>query len=177
VQASHDPNAIAELLHHTPYHTDALLAMSELYRVGRMHCRPCMAALLAGCKTFVHLRSQVIHESTVNQHVSINRNVSVYHCSSCGHLQSMGDQSQADDMLDRCLYAFEMAWHHSFSIASANCMLDPERNENKGFLEALFRQLQVLSHSYLNVATLANGWCLVSHCQRPWSRVVIWHGT
>ena len=49
-------------------------------------------------------------------------------------------------MLDRCLYAFEMAWHHSFSIASANCMLDPERSENKGFLEALFRQLQVLSH-------------------------------
>lgn len=56
----------------------------------------------------------------------------------------MGEHSTADDMLDRCLYAFEMAWHHSFNIANANCMLDPEREENKGFFEALFRHLQVL---------------------------------
>lgn len=60
-------------------------------------------------------------------------------------------------MLDRCLYAFEMAWHHSFSIASANCMLDPERSENKGFLEALFRQLQVLSPCCLSLVTPAMG--------------------
>lgn len=37
LQASHDPNAIAELLHQTPYHTDALLAMSQLYRVGPVY--------------------------------------------------------------------------------------------------------------------------------------------
>jgi Transcriptional repressor TCF25 len=67
----------------------------------------------------------------------------------------MGDQSQADDLLDRCLYAFEMAWHHSFSIASANCMLDPEHSENKGFLEALFRQLQVPTRCCLIPAALA----------------------
>lgn len=94
-QASHDPNAVAELLHQTPYHTDALLAMSQLYR-------------------------------------------------------SMGEHSTADDMLDRCLYAFEMAWHHSFNIATANCMLDPEREENKGFFEALFRHLQGLSRRGLH---------------------------
>lgn len=58
-------------------------------------------------------------------------------------MQSMGEHSTADDMLDRCLYAFEMAWHHSFNITTANCMLDPEREENQGFFEALFRHLQV----------------------------------
>ena len=69
----------------------------------------------------------------------------------------MGDQSQADDLLHRCLYAFEMAWHHSFSIAPANCTLDPERSENKGFLEALFRQLQVLTRTYMILATPPSG--------------------
>jgi Transcriptional repressor TCF25 len=83
-----------------------------------------------------------------------------------GCLQSMGDQSQADDLLDRCLYAFEMAWHHSFSIASANCMLDPERSENKGFLEALFRQLQVLNPCCIVPAALAMGGAVPSRCTR-----------
>lgn len=31
-QASMDPNSIAQLLAHHPYHIDALLAMFELYR-------------------------------------------------------------------------------------------------------------------------------------------------
>lgn len=31
-QASHDPNAIAALLQHAPYHVDSLLAMHDLYR-------------------------------------------------------------------------------------------------------------------------------------------------
>jgi Transcriptional repressor TCF25 len=129
LQASHDPNAIAELLHHSPYHTDALLAMSELYRVGT----DCVAGLT------LRFDSALLLLDATND----------YSC----YLQSMGEQSQADDMLDRCLYAFEMAWHHSFSIATANCMLDPERKQNKGFLEALFRQLQVLTASCLALAT------------------------
>jgi Transcriptional repressor TCF25 len=54
MQASHDPNAISELLHHSPYHTDALLAMSELYRVGWLHCLPSRIVLLACRNTFVH---------------------------------------------------------------------------------------------------------------------------
>ena len=87
----------------------------------------------------------------------------------------MGDQSQADDLLDRCLYAFEMAWHHSFSIASADCMLDPERSENKGFLEALFRQLQVPSRSCLKPGDTGNGGveCQCHRCARTLSS---WHG-
>ena len=81
----------------------------------------------------------------------------------------MGDQSQADDLLDRCLYAFEMAWHHSFSIASANCTLDPERSENKGFLEALFRQLQVIKPSCLILAAIATFGCtLWAHDMSSW---------
>ncbi len=37
-QASMDPNSIAQLLAHHPYHIDALLAMFELYRyVLEMH--------------------------------------------------------------------------------------------------------------------------------------------
>ena len=33
-QASHDPNNIVQLLQQTPYHTDALLVMFNLYRVS-----------------------------------------------------------------------------------------------------------------------------------------------
>lgn len=47
-------------------------------------------------------------------------------------------------MLERALYAFEMAWHHSFNIGAANCCLAIEDEANKGFFEALFWHLQVL---------------------------------
>ncbi len=29
-----------------------------------------------------------------------------------GYVQATGEHSTADDMLERALYAFEMAWHH-----------------------------------------------------------------
>lgn len=83
--------------------------------------------------------------------------------------QSMGEHSTADDMLDRCLYAFEMAWHHSFNIATANSMLDPEREENKGFFEALFRHLQVSipSQSSLLTTTLCCIRLMTRTCLNP----------
>ena len=36
-QASYDPNQVLELLNHHPYHVDALLAASDLYRTAGQH--------------------------------------------------------------------------------------------------------------------------------------------
>eukprot|EP00798_Chlamydomonas_sp_ICE-L_P023358 gene23358-30614_t len=76
IQASMDPNALAAMLQHAPYHVDALLAMCDLYR-------------------------------------------------------SMGENVYAEECLSRSLYSLEMGWHSSFNIASGNCRVDFEVEENR----------------------------------------------
>jgi hypothetical protein len=46
-------------------------------------------------------------------------------------------------MLERALYAFEMAWHPAFSPANGNCRLDFAHQPNRAFFKCLFRQTQV----------------------------------
>ncbi|KAG1672378.1 hypothetical protein FOA52_010996 [Chlamydomonas sp. UWO 241] len=57
----------------------------------------------------------------------------------------MGENAYAEDCLARALYCMEMAWHPSFDIASANCRLDFEVDENRALFTALFRHTQGLS--------------------------------
>uniref|UniRef100_A0A1D2A2D1 Transcription factor 25 n=1 Tax=Auxenochlorella protothecoides TaxID=3075 RepID=A0A1D2A2D1_AUXPR len=97
-QASHDPNAVAALLHTAPYHLDALLTMYDLNR-------------------------------------------------------AMGENAAADEMLHRCLYALEMAWHPSFSPATGNSHVDYSEGNLPLFL-ALSQYAQCLSRRGLHRSAL-----------------------
>lgn len=45
-------------------------------------------------------------------------------------------------MLERCLYALEMAWHPWFNPATANCRLPYEQEQNRPLFTALFKHMQ-----------------------------------
>ncbi|CAL5228630.1 g11796 [Coccomyxa viridis] len=94
-QASMDPNSIAQLLAHHPYHIDALLAMFELYR-------------------------------------------------------ATGQHEQADELLQRCLYALEMALHPFFQWGEPNCRIPFEEESNRPLFAALFKHMQGLSRKGLH---------------------------
>lgn len=47
------------------------------------------------------------------------------------------------ECLARALYCLEMGWHPSFNIATANCRMSIEEDENRGLFVALFRHIQV----------------------------------
>ena len=55
------------------------------------------------------------------------------------------DSETAADLLMRALYAFECAFHSSFSFARGDCRLDYRQQENRGFFVALFRYILYLS--------------------------------
>lgn len=57
--------------------------------------------------------------------------------------QATGEHAYADEVLERALYGFEMAWHPAFSPATANCRLDFAHTPNRSFFVALFRHTQV----------------------------------
>lgn len=54
----------------------------------------------------------------------------------------MGENQYAEEMLSRSIYCLEMAWHPAFNVASGNCRLDYEVEENRAMFIALFRHLQ-----------------------------------
>lgn len=41
------------------------------------------------------------------------------------------------------MYCLEMGWHPSFNIATVNCRMSIEEDENRGLFVALFRHIQV----------------------------------
>ncbi len=55
----------------------------------------------------------------------------------------MGETAYAEEMLERCLYALEMAWHPWFSPQAANCRLDYSLPANRPMFSALFKHMQV----------------------------------
>ncbi|KAK9846792.1 hypothetical protein WJX84_000742, partial [Apatococcus fuscideae] len=58
--------------------------------------------------------------------------------------RSTGEQAYADEILERCLYALEMAWHPWFNPAGGNCRLDFEVEANRPLFTAIFRYMQKL---------------------------------
>lgn len=86
---SHDPNTIAMIVAHHPYHIDSLLTLAEVYK-------------------------------------------------------HMGETQKSSDLLERCLYALECAWHPWFNPASGKCRLDYSWNANKPLFKALFKHMQHL---------------------------------
>lgn len=57
--------------------------------------------------------------------------------------RSMGEVSYAEEVLNRALYALEMAWHPRFDPGRGACRLASERHENRALFVALFRHAQV----------------------------------
>ena len=58
-------------------------------------------------------------------------------------VQATGEQAYAEEVLERALYAFEMAWHPAFNPVTASCRLEFAHPPNRGFFVALFRHIQV----------------------------------
>jgi len=56
----------------------------------------------------------------------------------------MGESQISADLLERCLYALECAWHPSFNITTGRCRLDFEWDPNKPLFAALFKHMQHL---------------------------------
>ena len=55
----------------------------------------------------------------------------------------MGEAQYAEEVLNRALYALEMAWHPAFDPSRGRCRLDIEEPENRPLFVALFRHAQV----------------------------------
>lgn len=64
--------------------------------------------------------------------------------------RATGQHEYADEMLQRCLYALEMAWHPSFSPATASCRLPYSQEQNRPLFAALFKHMQALSRRGLH---------------------------
>ena len=112
-QASHDPNNIMALLQHHPYHIDALMAMFELHRCYRFDKLPITSPLGADpCKhTPVVMLALSAQSSSVVAVVGVSCSPSMLLSDSFEWCRAMGQHEYADEMLQRCLYGLEMAWH------------------------------------------------------------------
>jgi Transcriptional repressor TCF25 len=51
----------------------------------------------------------------------------------------------AAELIEHCLYAYEMSFHSMFSVTNGNCRMDYRRQENRGFFIALFKHAQFLA--------------------------------
>mmetsp|Transcript_7991 Transcript_7991/g.23577 ORF Transcript_7991/g.23577 Transcript_7991/m.23577 type:complete len:721 (-) Transcript_7991:247-2409(-) len=80
--------------------------------------------------------------------------------------RSMGEHAQADEMLQMALYAYEQAWHHSFSPATAQVSMDSSLDTNKTFFLALFYHIQGLSRRGLHRTALEVAKLLLAMDQR-----------
>ncbi|GAQ83343.1 hypothetical protein KFL_001440300 [Klebsormidium nitens] len=58
--------------------------------------------------------------------------------------KQMGEMQTVAELLERCLYAFECAWHPSFNISLGTCRVPFEEEPNRAFYQALFRHMQHL---------------------------------
>lgn len=55
-----------------------------------------------------------------------------------------GESQRSADMLERCLYALEYAWHPWFNVTTGRCRLDFAWDPNKPLFVALFKHMQHL---------------------------------
>ena len=101
--ASHNPNNLVALLHHYPWHVDALLALSDIY---------------------------------------------IY----------TGEGQHSAEMLERCLFALEGAWHPWFAEAAAagTARIDGSgaHQPNDAFFSAVFKHVQALTRRGCHRAAL-----------------------
>jgi len=58
--------------------------------------------------------------------------------------RQMGESQRSADLLERCLYALECAWHPWFNVTTGRCRLDFGWNPNKSLFVSLFKHMQHL---------------------------------
>ncbi|CAL8471120.1 g10662 [Coccomyxa elongata] len=64
--------------------------------------------------------------------------------------RATGQHETADEMLERCLYALELACHPWFNPSTANCRLPYRQEQNRPLFTALFKHMQGLSRKGLH---------------------------
>ena len=57
--------------------------------------------------------------------------------------RATGQHEQADELLERCLYALEMGLHPYCVLGDANCRIPCEFEKNRPLFTALFKHMQV----------------------------------
>ena len=152
-QATMDPNAIAGLLHSHPYHLDSLLTMQDLYRSMGEHAQAGARACSCAVWTCMRARGLVgvcrLRRAGVRVRVRSSKARSPAHPARPPHNAHTRARTHAhtqrpppthpDEMLERCVYALEMAWHPSFSPAAASASIE-YTEQNAPLFIALFRQ-------------------------------------
>ncbi|KAG0606180.1 hypothetical protein M758_9G120200 [Ceratodon purpureus] len=58
--------------------------------------------------------------------------------------KDLGEVQQSAELLERCIYALECAWHPAFNVTSGKCRLLELWDENKPLFYALFKHMQHL---------------------------------
>ncbi len=61
---------------------------------------------------------------------------------SLANCRTMGQHEQADELLERCLYALEMAQHPQFALGEPHCQAPFEKESNRPLFSALFKHMQ-----------------------------------
>jgi Transcriptional repressor TCF25 len=89
-----------------------------------------------------------------------------FECERVRSLQATGDPAYADEMLERCLYGLEMAWHPAFNPPLGSCRVPYKHAANRPLFVALFRHMQARARAALR--RLAGRQTLTSAC-RPHS--------
>ena len=56
--------------------------------------------------------------------------------------RATGQHEQADELLERCLYALEMALHSQFFLGDAHCRVPYEEESNRPLFTTLFKHMQ-----------------------------------
>ena len=70
---------------------------------------------------------------------------SSYHQNGQHSCRATGQHEQADELLERCLYALEMALHPYCVLGDASCRIPYESEKNRPLFTALFKHMQVCS--------------------------------
>ena len=143
-QATFDPNAIAALLHAHPYHLDALLTMHDLHRSMSENAYAGAAAAASPqlCPPHLPLRMTAPTGSPRTFSTIVWRVVRDPGGGGAPPTAVLPPAARRrfppDEMLERCLYALEMAWHPTFSPAAATAHV-PFEEGNMPLFIALFR--------------------------------------
>ena len=67
--------------------------------------------------------------------------------------RATGQHEQADELLQRCLYALEMALHPFFQWGEPGCRIPFEEEHNRPLFSALFKHMQVVQPCSYNCKT------------------------
>eukprot|EP00003_Mantamonas_plastica_P000355 TRINITY_DN102_c2_g1_i2.p1 TRINITY_DN102_c2_g1~~TRINITY_DN102_c2_g1_i2.p1 ORF type:complete len:516 (-),score=185.54 TRINITY_DN102_c2_g1_i2:15-1562(-) len=80
------------------------------------------------------------------------------------YYKSTNDLGSSGDLIRRALYAYECSFHSEFDLTLGTCRLSTEYEENRSFMLALFRHLQMASRRGCNKTALTCSKALLALC-------------